>query len=88
MGKLPIHLENGFVLLEDVVVNTVTESGLYIPGDEQYNRFARVVQVGDDSVLNEGDIVIKPIGRASKIRLNDKVYDCMRECLIFAKVIE
>ena len=86
-SSLPIELKNGYILIEDVKNEHVTESGLYIP-DEDNNRFSRVVAVTEGSLLKPGDIIIKPIGRESKIKLNDKIYGCLRENLIFAKIVE
>ena len=83
---LPIELKNGYIIIKDVV-NEKTQSGLYIP-DDKYNRFARVLKVGENSKLKPGDIVIKPIGRTTPIKLNGVIYDCIRESFIFAKIEE
>lgn len=83
---LPIELKNGYIIIKDVV-NEKTQSGIYIP-DDKYNRFARVLKVGENSKLKPGDIVIKPIGRTTPIKLNDVIYDCIRESFIFAKIEE
>lgn len=83
---LPIELKNGYIIIKDVV-NEKTQSGIYIP-DDKYNRFARVLKVGENSKLKQGDIVIKPIGRTTPIKLNGVIYDCIRESFIFAKIEE
>ena len=83
---LPIELKNGCIIIKDVV-NEKTQSGIYIP-DDKYNRFARVLKVGENSKLKPGDIVIKPIGRTTPIKLNGVIYDCIRESFIFAKIEE
>lgn len=83
---LPIELKNGYIIIKDVV-NEKTQSGIYIP-DDKYNRFARVLKVGENSKLKPGDIVIKPIGRTTPIKLNGVIYDCIRESFIFAKIEE
>ena len=83
---LPIELKNGYIIIKDVV-NEKTQSGIYIP-DDKYNRFARVLKVGENSKLKPGDVVIKPIGRTTPIKLNGVVYDCIRESFIFAKIEE
>ena len=83
---LPIELKNGYIIIKDVV-NEKTQSGIYIP-DDKYNRFARVLKVGENSKLKPGDIVIKPIGRTTPRKLNGVIYDCIRESFIFAKIEE
>ena len=83
--KIPINLKNGYILIQDIK-NETTSSGIIIP-DESYNRFARVVKSYDGSTLSEGDIIIKPIGRTTPIKINNIVYDCLKEGFVFAKVL-
>ena len=40
-----------------------------------------------DYQLKTGDIIIKPIGRTTPIKINDVIYDCLKEGFVFAKVI-
>ena len=87
MNNIPIELKNGYILIQDVKNETITQSGIYIP-NEQYNRFARVMKVYDGSSLKEGDIIIKPIGRSTPIKIDGVKYDCIKEGFIFAKLIE
>ena len=86
MNKIPIDMKNGFILIQDIK-NETTESGLYIP-DEKYNRFAKVLKVYEGSKLKEGDIIIKPIGRTTPIKIDGITYDCIREGFIFAKLVD
>lgn len=83
---LPIELKNGYIIIKDVV-NEKTQSGIYIP-DDKYNRFARVLKVCENSKLKPGDVIIKPIGRTTPIKLNGVIYDCIKESFIFAKIEE
>ena len=83
---LPIELKNRYIIIKDVV-NEKTQSGIYIP-DDKYNRFARVLKVGENSKLKPGDVIIKPIGRTTPIKLNGVIYDCIKESFIFAKIEE
>jgi co-chaperonin GroES (HSP10) len=85
ISEIPITLKNGYILIQDIK-NETTTSGIIIP-DETYNRFARVLKVYDGSTLSPGDIIVKPIGRTTPIKINDVVYDCIKEGFIFAKVI-
>ena len=87
MNNIPIELKNGYILIQDIKNETITESGLYIP-DEQYNRFARVLKTYEGSILNEGDVIVKPIGRSTPIKIDGVTYDCIKEGFIFAKVIK
>lgn len=86
MNNIPIELKNGYILIQDIKNETVTDSGLYVP-DEQYNRFARVLKVYEGSTLKEGDIIIKPIGRSTPIKIDGIKYECIKEGFIFAKVV-
>lgn len=86
MSNIPIDLKNGYILIQDIK-DTTLKNGLYVP-DEKYNRFARVLAVGEGSIFKEGDIILKPIGRTTPIRLDGKVYECLREGFVFAKVVE
>ena len=84
-SKIPITLKNGYILIQDIK-NETTTSGIIIP-DETYNRFARVLKTYEGSILSPGDIIIKPIGRTTPIKINDIIYDCIKEGFVFAKVI-
>ena len=88
MDRIPIDMKNGYILIEDIKNETVTSDGLYVPDDGAYNRFARVLKTYEGSVLNEGDIIIKPIGKTTPIKLDGKIYDCIREGFVFAKVVD
>ena len=85
ISEIPITLKNGYILIRDIK-NETTPSGIIIP-DETYNRFARVLKTYEGSSLTPGDIIIKPIGRTTPIKINDVIYDCLKEGFVFAKVI-
>ena len=84
-SEIPITLKNGYILIQDIK-NETTSSGIIIP-DETYNRFARVLKTYEGSSLSPGDIIIKPIGRTTPIKINNVIYDCIKEGFVFAKVI-
>lgn len=86
MKNIPIDLKNGYILIQDIK-DTTLKSGLYVP-DEKYNRFARVLAVGENSIFNVGDVILKPIGRSTPIKLDGEIYETIREGFIFAKVVE
>ena len=79
-------MKNGYILIQDIKNENITKSGLYVP-DEQYNRFARVLKTYEGSTLKEGDVILKPIGRATPIKIDGIKYDCIKEAFIFAKII-
>lgn len=81
---LPIELKNGYIIIKDIV-GYRTASGIYIPEDKN-NRFSRVLKVCEGSMLKPGDLIIKPIGRGTPVKINGEVYECIRESIIFAKV--
>jgi co-chaperonin GroES (HSP10) len=84
-SKIPITLKNGYILIQDIK-NETTKSGIIIP-DDTYNRFSRVIKTYEGSTLSPGDIIIKPIGRSTPVKINGVTYDCIKEGFIFAKVI-
>ena len=67
LSEIPISLKNGYILIQDIK-NETTSSGIIIP-DETYNRFAKVVKTYDGSILTPGDIIIKPIGRSTPVKI-------------------
>jgi hypothetical protein len=85
ISEIPIILKNGYILIQDIK-NETTPSGIIIP-DDTYNRFARVLKTYEGSSLTPGDIIIKPIGRTTPIKINEVIYDCLKEGFVFAKVI-
>jgi hypothetical protein len=85
ISEIPIDLKNGYILIQDIK-NESTPSGIIIP-DETYNRFARVLKTYEGSTLSPGDIIIKPIGRTTPVKINNIIYDCLKEGFVFAKVI-
>lgn len=87
MSNIPIEMKNGYILIQDIKNETITDAGLYIP-DEQYNRFAKVLKTYDGSSLKEGDIIIKPINRDTPIKINGITYRAIRESFIFAKLVD
>ena len=86
MNNIPIEMKNGYILIQDIK-NESTSSGLYIP-EEQYNRFAKVLKTYEGSTLKEGDIILKPIGRSTPIKIDGVKYDCIKEGFIFAKLVK
>lgn len=86
MKNIPIELKNGYILIQDIKNETITQSGLYVP-DEQNNRFARVLKTYEGSTLKEGDIVIKPINRDTPLKIDGVVYRAIKESFIFAKIV-
>lgn len=86
MNDIPIEMKNGYILIQDIKNETITKSGLYVP-DEKYNRFARVLKTYEGSILKEGDIILKPIGRTTPLKINNITYDCLKEGFVFAKIV-
>ncbi len=79
-------MKNGYVMIQDVIPEErKTESGIILP-KEKYNRVAKIIAVCEDSKFNVGDLIIKPIGRSTPVRIDDVDYECIKEDIIFAKV--
>ena len=71
-------MKNGYIIIQDIKNEYINDTGIYVP-DEKVNRFAKV--------LKEGDVIVKPIGRTTPIKINGEIYDCLREGFVFAKII-
>lgn len=86
MKNIPIEMKNGYIIIQDIKNEYINDTGIYVP-DEKVNRFAKVLKVYEGSVLKEGDVIVKPIGRTTPIKINGEIYDCLREGFVFAKII-
>lgn len=81
-----IKMLNGYIMIKDLPLeDIITKTGLIIPKDK-YQRIAEVYAVGEDSKFQVGDIIIKPIGKTTPVKINDVEYECIRESFIFAKM--
>jgi len=81
-----IKMLNGYVLIKDrVSKETKTESGIIIPNDK-YQRIAEIVAVPAISKFKVGDVIVKPIGKTTPVKIDDVEYECIKESLIFAKM--
>lgn len=96
MKEVQMDMMNGYILIQDIKNEIITKSGLYVPETDN-NRFSRVVKTFPNSVLNVGDVIIKPLGRTTPIRLtvkeengeiHEEIFDCIREGFVFAKIID
>ena len=81
-----ITMKNGYVMIQDVIPEErKTESGIILP-KEKYNRIAKIISVCEGSKFKEGDLIIKPIGRSTPVRIDGVDYECIKEDIIFAKL--
>lgn len=81
-----IKMLNGYIMIKDMPSeDIITKTGIIIPKDK-YQRIAEVCSVGEDSKFQVGDIVIKPIGKTTPVKIDDVEYECIRESFIFAKM--
>lgn len=79
-------MKNGYVMIQDVIPEErKTESGIILP-KEKYNRVAKIIAVCEDSKFKVGDLIIKPIGRSTPVRIDGVDYECIKEDIIFAKI--
>jgi len=84
--KPKIKMINGYVLIKDKPIEeTKTESGIIIP-KERYQRIAEIVAVPEKSKFKIGDVIVKPIGKTTPVKINDIEYECIKESIIFAKM--
>lgn len=81
-----IKMLNGYILLKDAIKKeTRSKTGLILPNDK-YQRVSIVVAVGNDSRFKVGDVIVKPIGKTTPLKLGENEYECIKEDLVFAKL--
>ena len=82
-----IEMQNDYVMVKDLEKeDTVTKNGLIIPADK-YQRLAKIVALPENETsLKLGDVIIKPIGRGTPVKLNGEEYECIKKALIFARL--
>lgn len=82
--KPSMLMKNNQILIIDKKESRKTQSGLVLP-DIKWNRTAIVVNPGT-SQLQEGDIVLKEIGKGTYITINDIEYEIVHIDTIMAKI--
>lgn len=82
-----IEMQNDYVMVKDLEKeDTVTKNGLIIPADK-YQRLAKIVALPENEThLKLGDVIIKPIGRGTPVKLNGEEYECIKKALLFARL--
>lgn len=81
-----IKMLNGYVLLKDVIQReSKSKAGIILP-DDKYQRVSVICAVGENSRFKIGDVIVKPIGKTTPIKLGNGEYECIKEELIFAKL--
>lgn len=82
-----IEMQNDYVMVKDLEKeDTVTKNGIIIPADK-YQRLAKIVALPEnETCLKLGDVIIKPIGRGTPVKLNGEEYECIKKALLFARL--
>ena len=82
-----IEMQNDYVMVKDLEKeDTVTKNGLIIPADK-YQRLAKIVALPENETsLKLGDVIIKPIGRGTPVKLNGEEYECIKKALQKARL--
>lgn len=81
-----IQMKNNYVLVKEIIEENITKSGIIIP-TEKYNRMAKVIKSGCDSV-KENDTIIKTIGKGTTYTFEDEEYEILHENHILAVIEE
>lgn len=85
-NKLNIQMLNGYVLIKDIQTeDIITKNGIIIPKDK-YQRISEIYAVNENSKFKVGDVIIKPIGKTTPVKIDNIEYECIKETLIFAKM--
>lgn len=64
-----VIMKNNFVLIKELKPKEKIKSGIYLP-DEKWNRMCIVLSSKSDE-LKSGDIILKDLGKSTKMKLND-----------------
>lgn len=83
MEKINIKMKNGYVLVKEILEETVTEAGIIMP-QPKYDRKALVYAALPDDGLYAGDIVIRALGKGTAMTINDQEFEVIHNTSIMA----
>ena len=85
--SIAMKMKNDYLLIQEIEQKEITTpSGLIIP-PPKHNRKARVIESGSDQV-KPGDVVLKNMGKGTRITLNDVEFETIHINQIFAIIEE
>lgn len=68
--SIQVKMKNDYILVKDLNKEEVTKGGIIIPINEKWNRRAVVMTAGDCNQVKKGDIVLKNLGKGTRMILN------------------
>ena len=83
--SIAIRMKNNYILIKELPQETKTKSGLYLPA-QKWNRRAEVISVGKDSILKEGDEIIKTMGKGTEYTWDNEKFEVIHINHILAVV--
>jgi co-chaperonin GroES (HSP10) len=78
-----MKMKNDFVLVREVSTEKTTPSGILLP-PEKWKRKAVVVKTCEGSPLQEGDLVLRNVGRGTTIQVGDEELEAIHQDWIMA----
>jgi co-chaperonin GroES (HSP10) len=68
-------MKNNYVLVKEIDEETVTEGGIIIPSNSTRNRKALVIEAGNCDQVQNGDTVLKNLGKGTMMTINNETFE-------------
>ena len=83
-----MKMKNNYVMIQEIPEeDNVSPSGIILSSTRaDRNRRAVVVNAGNSKDLEDGDIVIKNLGKGTIMNLNDEEYEIINESQLMAAI--
>ena len=69
--SIQVKMKNNYILIKDLNKEEITKGGIIIPKNEKWNRRAIVLSSGECDQVKKGDIIIKNLGKGTRMILNN-----------------
>lgn len=70
-----MKMKNNYLLIQEIEQQEQTTPGGLIIPVEKHNRKAKVINAGKAEHVNEGDIILKNMGKGTMVTLDDIEYE-------------
>ena len=66
-----MEMKNNYLLVQEIEQQERTTASGIIMSTEKYNRKVKIINPGNNKDLNEGDVVLKNMGKGTIVRLDN-----------------
>lgn len=66
-----MEMKNNYLLVQEIEQQERTTASGIIMSAEKYNRKVKIINPGNNKDLNEGDVVLKNMGKGTIVRLDN-----------------